>query len=46
LNMSLLDDHVQVSNTPPLPPWCTCSNNPKSIHIHAINGFHGNEPPN
>jgi hypothetical protein len=43
-NMPLLDDNFQVSNVAPL--GCTCSNNPKSKHIHAINEFHGGGTPN
>ncbi len=43
-NMPLLDDNVQVSNVAPL--GCTCSNSPKTKHIHAINEFHGSGTPN
>jgi hypothetical protein len=42
-NMPLL--HVQVFDAPP-PPSYTCSNDPKSKHVHAINEFHGSGPPN
>jgi hypothetical protein len=42
-NMPLLNDNVQVSNAP---PSYTCSNSPKSKHVHAINEFHGSGPPN
>jgi hypothetical protein len=31
---------------PPPPPNCTCSNSPKSRHVHVINGFHGSGSPN
>ncbi len=43
-NMPLLDDDVQVFDAPPLD--YTCSNDTKSRHVHAINEFHGNGPPN
>jgi hypothetical protein len=43
-NMPLLNDDVQVSDAPP--QSCTCSNSPKSRHVHVINEFHGSGPPN
>jgi hypothetical protein len=43
-NMPLLGDDDQVFDAPP--PSYTCSNSPKSTHVHAISGFHGNGPPN
>jgi hypothetical protein len=42
-NMPLLDNDVQMFDAP---PSCTCSNGPKSKHIHVINEFHGSGPPN
>jgi hypothetical protein len=44
LNMPLLDIDVQVSDAPPL--RYTCSNGPKSRHVHVINEFNGSGPFN